>query len=99
MSSLELETSVQNYKSQVTKSNQYLIHMNRKAKLSVWKILSCKFLHDFNLNIALTFGPSFLNSADILGKIESDIVALTTWSGASSTSCGILHSSVRSRYQ
>ena len=99
MSSLDLETSAQNYKSQVIKSNQYLIQMNRKTKLSVWKILSCKFLHDFNLNIALTLGPSFLNSAYILGKIESDIVALTTWGAASSTSCGILHSSGRSTYQ
>ena len=46
--------------------------------------------------MALTLGPSVLNSIDMLDKVDIDIFVLMTWSAASSTSRGIVHSWVRS---
>ena len=47
--------------------------------------------------MAFTLGPSVLHSVNLLGKDDIDIFVLMTWSAASSTSRGILHSSVRSK--
>ena len=47
--------------------------------------------------MALTLSPSVLNSIDLLDEVDSNIFALITWSAASSTSRGILYSSVRSK--
>ena len=45
----------------------------------------------------LTLGPLVLNSIDLQGKDDINIFVLMTWTAASSTSRGILHSSVGSK--
>ena len=55
-----------------------IYYLNRIAKFNVLKIVSCRSLYDFNKNMALTLGPSVLNSIDLLGKDDIDIFVLMT---------------------